>query len=242
MTMTTKTGTAETGVNQWTRVIRGTGVVGLVTVVLLFAPIIAISTVGEPPFLASAEQARAFFVNGSQGWVQMATALTSLAGIGLIWFVVGLSLLLGRAERSPQWRSAVALVSGSLLPAYLLLDVSWDAASFGAADLDLAVASYAFDAGNLGFANIWVAMASFAACCGWVILSTRVVGRWLGWWAIVSGLGLVISRFFWTSPIWYLPYFAFWIWVIIICILLIRRPSAVLNPTEGSARQGGELP
>jgi hypothetical protein len=32
-----------------------------------------------------------------------------------------------------------------------------------------------------------------------VVVSTRVVGRWLGWWAIASGLGLVIARFFWTS-------------------------------------------
>ena len=52
--------------------------------------------------------------------------------------MAGLSLLLGRAEGSPPWRSAVALVSGVLVPAYLLLDVSWDAASFGSADLDLA--------------------------------------------------------------------------------------------------------
>ena len=102
--------------------IRGTGVIGLVSVALLFASIIAISTVGEPSFLASAEQARAFFINGSQGWVQTATALTSLAAIGLIWFVVGLSLLLGRAEGSPPWRSAVALASGIMLPAYLLLE------------------------------------------------------------------------------------------------------------------------
>ena len=92
---------------------------GLVSVGLLFASIIAISTVGEPSFLASAEQARAFFINGSQGWVQTATALTSIAAIGLIWFVVGLSLLLGRAEGSPPWRSAVALASGIMLPAYL---------------------------------------------------------------------------------------------------------------------------
>jgi hypothetical protein len=118
--------------------------------------------------------------------------------------------------------------------------VSWDAASFGSADLDLAVASYAFDAGNLGFANVWIAMASFAVCCGWLILSTRVVGRWLGWWAIASGLGLVISRFFWTSAIWFLPYAAFWIWMIIICIRLIRRPAAVLNGSDRHASQGGE--
>jgi hypothetical protein len=166
-------------------------------------------------------------------------SLASLSAIGLIWFVVGLSLLLGRLEGSPPLRSAVALVSGVLLAAYLLLDVSWDAASFGSADLDLAVANYAFDVGNLGFANIWIAMASFAVCCGWLILSTRVVGRWLGWWAIASGLGLVLSRFFWTSEIWFLPYAAFWIWVIIICFLLIRR-SALLSGLNRQARIGAE--
>jgi hypothetical protein len=222
----------ETSADRWTRMIRGTGVAGLLSVVLLFAPIIAISSLGEPPFVASAEQARAFFVNGSAGWVQAAMSLASLSAIGLIWFVVGLSLLLARVEGSPPWRSAVALVSGVLVPAYLLLDVSWDAASFGSADLDLAVANYAFDVGNLGFANVWIAMASFAVCCGWLTLSTRVVGRWLGWWAIASGLGLVLSRFFWTSEIWFLPYVAFWIWVIIICILLIRRSAAVLSRLE----------
>ena len=75
-----------------------------------------------------------------------------------------------------------------MLAAYLLLDVSWEAASYGATDLDPAVASFAFDLGNLGFANIWLAMGSFAVCCGWVVLSTRILRRWLGWWAIVAGL------------------------------------------------------
>ena len=63
--------------------------------------------------------------------------------------------------------------------AYLLLDVSWDAASYGAADLDPAVASFAFDLGNLGFANIWLAMGSFAISSGWMLLSTRASGD--GW-------------------------------------------------------------
>jgi hypothetical protein len=236
VTMTSATRTAKTQADPWTRMIRSTGVIGLGTIVLLFTSIIAISTVGEPPFVASAAQARAFFVNGSRGWVQAVTALASLAAIGLIWFVVGLSLLLGRAEGSPPWRSAIALVSGVMLPAYLLLDVSWNAASFGAADLDLAVASYAFDFGNLGFANVWLAMGSFAVCCGWLVVSTRVVGRWLGWWAIASGLGLVVSRFFWTSALWYLPYFAFWVWMIIVCIQLFWRPDAVLRRTQTSGR------
>jgi hypothetical protein len=219
--------TDKTTSDSWARLGRVTGVTGLITFVLLFGPIIAISTLGEPPFVATAEQARTFFANGSVAWAQTATAVTALAGIGFVWFVVGFALVLGRAEGSPPWRSVIALVSGVLVAGYLLVDASWEAASFGSADLDPAVARYAFDVGNLGFANAWLALASFAVCCGWVVLATRVFGRWLGWWAIVSGIGLALSRFFWTSGIWYLPYALFWIWMIIVCVQLLRsrRPD-----------------
>jgi hypothetical protein len=212
----------KTGSDSWARLTRVNGVTGLITVGLLFGPIIAISWLGEPPFVATAEQARTFFANGSVAWAQTATAVTALAGIGFVWFVVGFALVLGRAEGTPPWRSAIALVSGVLVASYLLVDASWEAASFGAADLDPAVASYAFDVGNLGFANAWLSLASFAVCCGWVVLATRVFGRWLGWWAIVSGVGLGLSRFFWTAEIWFAPYGLFWIWMIIVCVLLLR--------------------
>ena len=155
--------------------------------------------------------------------------------------MVGLCLLLGRAGKSAvavRGRPGVRVV----LAAYLLLNTSGNAASFGAADLDLAVASYAFDVASIGLANVWLSMGGFVVCCGWVVLSTRIVGRWLGWWAIASGLGLVICRFFWTSEVWYLPYFAFWIWMIIMCIQLVRKPRAVLRAADGRVSPGGERP
>jgi hypothetical protein len=231
----------ESSSDRWTRMIRSTGVVGLVTFVVLFAAIIALSQ-GEPTFLASPEEALAFYLNSTAGWVEAANAVAGLAAIGWIWFVVGLCLLLARAEGSPPWRSAVALVCGVILAALLLLNTSGNAASFGATDLDLAVASYAFDVSSLGLANVWLAMGGFAVCCGWVVVSTRVVGRWLGWWAIASGLGLVIARFFWTSMIWLLPYAAFWIWMVIMCIQLVRKPRAVLKAADGRASPSGEQP
>jgi hypothetical protein len=177
----------ETSADRWTRMIRATGVVGLVTIVVLFAGVIA-SAPGEPPFTASPQEALAFYLNSTAGWVQAAMVVATLAAIGWIWFVVGLCLLLGRAEGSPPWRSAVALVCGVILAAMGLLNTSGNAAAFGAADLDLAVASYAFRVTSLGFANIWLAIGGFAAFSGWVVLSTRVVGRWLGWWGIASGV------------------------------------------------------
>lgn len=209
-------------VDPWARLARRTGIIGLSALVLIFTPIVAISTLGEPAFTATTEQARAFLRNSNAGWVQLAQAVTVLAGIGLLWFIVGLGLLLGRAEGSPPWRAAVAVVSGLLLPAYLLIDVSWDAAAYGGAEIEPSLASYAFDTGNLGFANAWVAMGSFAVACGWVVLLTGVLGRWLGWWAIVAGTGLVLSRFVWTTGAWYAPYFLFWIWVVIVSVQLIR--------------------
>ena len=45
----------KTGSDSWARLTRVTGVTGLITVGLLFGPIIAISSLGEPPFVATAE-------------------------------------------------------------------------------------------------------------------------------------------------------------------------------------------
>lgn len=226
-------------VDRWGRLVRTTGIAGLITVGMIFAPFYALLILGkgEPPITATAEQAQAYFTNGSVSWAQLVTVVPKLAAIALIWFLVGLALLLARAEGKPAWRSGVALVSGVMLAVYLLLDASWDAAFYGAADLDPAVASFAFDLGNLGFANTWLATGSFAICCGWVVLSTRVLGRWLGWWALVAGVGLILVRFAWSGDIWIAAYALFWLWVIIACIQLIRRKVAL--PEAAAPASGG---
>jgi hypothetical protein len=41
--------------------------------------------------------------------------------------------------------------------------------------------------------------------------------------ALVSGAGLVLSRISWTSQIWLLPYLMFWLWMLIVSVLLLRR-------------------
>ena len=110
-----------------------------------------------------------------------------------------------------------------LLTAYLVLDVSWVAAMNRAADIDPGLAAYAFDVGNRGFANVWIAMGSFAIAAGWAIVSTRMLPRSLGWWAVAAGAGLVLASFTWTSQAWLVPYFLFWIWMVVVCVLLIRR-------------------
>jgi len=142
--------------------------------------------------------------------------------ITFVWFVVGLTILLRRAEGAVAWRSTIAMVSGVLLPA-LALSGNEVAVAFRASDLDPQIARYAFDESQVAFANARVALGSFAVCCGWVVASTGFLPRWLGWVAIVAGVGFVLSRISWTSGIWLLPYAVFWLWVIIVAILLLRR-------------------
>ena len=65
-------------------------------------------------------------------------------------------------------------------------------------------------------------MGSFAVACGWVVLTTRMFAPWLGWWAIVAGAGLVLSRFVWTTGARYAPYLLLWIWMVLVSLQLIR--------------------
>ncbi len=204
--------------------------------VLIFVPIIAMSTLGEPAFDATREEAAAFFRNTAESsWADAAGTVALLGLVALTLFIVGLCLLLRRAEGEPPWRSTVALVFGALFAAYLFTDASWEAAGNRGADLDPGLAHFAFDMGNIGFANAWVSMGSFAAFSGWAVLKTGVFRRWLGWLMVASGVGLVLSRFVWTTNAWLVPYALFWIWVIAVSIRLLRKPA------DNRGRPGHEL-
>jgi hypothetical protein len=90
--------------------------------------------------------------------------------VTFVWFVVGLSILLRRAEGQAAWRSAIAMGSGVLFVALGLSGLANEAAvAFHTGDLDPQIARYAFDQGQAAFANGRVALGSFAVCCGWVI-------------------------------------------------------------------------
>ncbi len=215
------------------RLARVTGIAGLVTMILVFVPVIARSG-REPGFDGTTEEIAAFFQSVDTPLAEFGSFLFTLGMIAFLWFVIGLSVLLRTAEREPAWRSVVAASSGVVLVA-LVLAGNWDAAAFRAADLDPQIARYAFDAGNVSFANGWVAMGSFAVCCGWLIVSSGILPRWLGWWAVASGLGLAASRAVWTSEVWMVPYGMFWLWVVVLSVLLLRGRAGVLPEVAGKA-------
>lgn len=212
---------------RWSRLARATGFTGLASAVVIFTPIIAISSLGEPPLEADSADIATFFRSADARWVDAAEATASLGILAFLWFVVGLALLLRRAEGQPAWRSTIALVSGVLLAAYGVLDASWDAAIHRGTEIDEPLAAYAFDVGNLGFANSWLALASLSLSAGSVIISTGAQPRWIGWSALGIGIGLVLARYLWfVEGLWFVPYGLFWVWVITVCVRLIRGSRA----------------
>jgi hypothetical protein len=211
--------------DRYTRLVRTTGISGITSVVLLFGPIIALASAGEPPLEATGAEAAAYFGRLDATWPQLAMATLTLGMIGTLWFFVAFGFVLRRAEGDPPWRSTVAMLSGALLAAYGLIGSSTEAASIHGAEITPEVADYAFARGSVGFTNVWIAIASFSISSAWVIFSTRVLQRWMGWWLVATGVALVASRFVWRSELWLLPYLLFWLWVVVLSIRLLRRPS-----------------
>jgi len=210
------------GAAAWQRLGRVTGITGLAAIVLIFAAVVG--TRDEPSITATATEFLTYYQSPDTDATPFRSFLFTVGLVTFVWFVVGLSILLRRAEGEAAWRWAIAMGSGVLFVALGLSGLANEAAvAFRAGDLDPQLARYASDQGEAAFANGRVALGSFAVCCGWVIASTRFLPRWLGWLAIASGAGLALTRISWTGQIWLLPYLIFSLWVITVALLLLRR-------------------
>ena len=188
---------------------------------LILGPIIAASG-QEPGFTGDAAAVQNFFRSVNSFGSDFGTFLTTVGLIGMLWFAVGLAVLMARAEGPPAWRSAIAAAS-AISFGVLNLNGYWQAAAHRADSLPPELALFAFDVGNAAFANSWVAMGSFSVAAGLVMLTGRFMRRWLGWAAVVAGVGLILSRVDWTSSIWFFPYAIFWIWTITVSVRLLMH-------------------
>ncbi|SNY55446.1 hypothetical protein [Paractinoplanes atraurantiacus] len=210
----------------WSRLERATGAVGLTSIVLIFVAVIPIGD-GEPRNQATVEEAARYYREAGEAWRELAFGLFPVSLMVFLWFAAGLSLVLRRVEPGPPWRSTVALMSGVLLVAFGMVDTSSVAAAHRGDLIDPVLAAYAWDVGIFGFANAWLALGSFALASGLAARAGGFLPRWLAWLGIVSGALLVPARFMWSwEAVWIVPYLAMWVWMIITCVLLMRRRGA----------------
>jgi hypothetical protein len=215
---------------------RVTGAAGVTTLVVVLGTSLANNYQSAAP-TSNAEQTVAFFRSLDDWFGALSSFLTSVGLIALLWFAIGLALLLRRYDDELPWRSAflagagvVSVVSGQI--------ASWDAASFRSDDIDPQVARYAFDLGNLSFANSWVATGALAICAGMIMVTGKDLPHWLGWWGILAGVGEVLARAVWTHGIAFAPFAAFWAWTAVISVLLIKGnlgASTMARPSPPSS-------
>jgi hypothetical protein len=173
-----------------------------------------------------------------ESWIPAAEAAGDIAMMVLLWFMVGLPLLLRRHEGDVPVRSSVAMLSAALVAAFVVLDTAEEAGAHRAADLDQGQLAFAYDLTSMGFTNLWLAMGSFGFACGWLMISTRAMPGWLGWWGVVAGIALGLAQFVWKMDVpWLVPYLAFWLWLLTTCVLLVRRPIGPGRPGDRSQSQ-----
>jgi hypothetical protein len=207
-----------------TRLERTIGLAGLGGTALLFASVI-VGSPGEPDLDASTASAATYVAGLDEPWVPVVGAVSDIAMMVVLWFMVGLALLLRRFEGEIPVRSTVAMLSGTLVAAYVVLDPAEEAAAHRVVDLGQGQLAYAYDVGSIGFTNVWLAMGSFAFACGWIIVSTKAMPVWLGWWGALAGIAMALAQLVWTTEsLWVAPYAVFWLWLLTTSALLLRRP------------------
>lgn len=190
---------------------------------------------GEPAFNAPAAEVVGFFTTRDPGLVSMGGYLVMLASVAFLWFLGSLWATLREAESPPAWLSLVAVASAVTgLASSVATAGSWPIAVFRMHD-DPALAMALFDTGNFGFANSWVWTASFLLATAVVALRSGVFSRVLGWGAVVTAVLLLLARAVWAAPtgMIFVPLMLYWVWLIAVGVVLIRRPGAS-PPTEAT--------
>jgi hypothetical protein len=211
---------------------RITGAAGLFTLVAVLGTSLA-NDYQSTSFDSDPGETVVFFRTLDDSFGAFSSFATAGGLIAMLWFSLGLALLLRRYEGELPWRSvflagagATSVVTGQI--------GAWDAAVFRSDDIDPQVSRYAFDLGNVSFANGWVATGALAICAALLMLRARSVPNWLAWWALVAGVGQVLARAVWTEDFALAPGAAYWIWVTVLCVLLLRGRLVVSDEPRAS--------
>jgi hypothetical protein len=178
----------------------------------------------EPSFAAPASEILVFFQNRNQGLFSIGAYIFILSLVALLWFIGALWDELRTIEGGNGWLSMVACGSGLVAASALTDPGGWPLAVFRINEgLDPQIARLFFDQGNLNFANLWVSLGSMVLAAGLIVRQTNRFPHWLGWGSIVLAVGLFLARAVWTSPVVFIPYMLFWLWLILFGILILRR-------------------
>lgn len=206
---------------------------GIGFVVLLMAGFVLIIASPPPSGDASAAELTAYYTDsGNRRLIQVAVTLMSVGGFLLLWFLGGLSRrligALGRGSLLPP----VAFAGGAVFVAVLFAANAVFAAALsdtsgtpgfepGVAVTLVKLTDWLYTFGVLGLAATVLAT-SLAT------LRTSVFPPWVAW----TGFVVAALQFF-MYPLTGSPLFLLALWVLVVSVLLLRRPStSVIVPRQ----------
>lgn len=176
----------------------------------------------EPSFAAPADEIVSFFQNRNEMLFSVGEFLSVLSLVPFLWFLGALWSTI--AEKNGVL-SAIALGSG-VVTAVALGGGGWSLAMFRISEgLEPSMARLLFDEGNLNFANSWVSSGTLVLAAG-LALRKLDFPRWIGWSSLILAIAMILSRAIWTSPIAFGPHVLYWIWLIVVGVLMLRRSDA----------------
>ncbi len=184
----------------------------------------------EPEFTAPANEIVEFFLARNETLFYWGGYLTHLSFIALIWFLGALWSAIRSAERAKGDSALLSLIAfgSGLLALAPLTSGGWVMAVFRIGDgLNPELARTLFDLGNFSFATSWVFFGGTVLAAGVGALQYKVFSNWLGWFSIVLAGLLWLARIIWTTQTAFLPWVLFWLWLIVVSIVLIRKAGSI---------------
>ena len=188
---------------------------------------------GEPAFVAPSSEIVDFFERRDATLFAIGSYVSALSTVPFLWFVAVLWVELREAEGGAALLSMVAFASGIVAGVGYLGSGDWALAVLRIEEgLDPQVARLSFDAGNFAFANLWIALGSMVLAAGLVFSRSTIYPRWLGPSSLALAGSLLLARAFWTVSIALLPYVLFWLWMIALGVVLLRRVGGSARTRE----------
>ena len=190
---------------------------------------LVVSSADLAGFDASDEDIRASYdpETGDTGWLWVASLLLALAGVGLLWFLGSLRLLLMRAEPTTRL-TAVAFGAGLVLVGLVFVKNSIQlgiAIAVGWEDVEVDPDAFRLlDSMLFGLImHEGVAGAVLVAAVSGIAFRTGVLPRWLAW----AGLVVALLAFF-SVLLWGLGLLLLLAWVAAVSVFVIRGQRAAM--------------
>ena len=206
----------------WTRAGGVGGIVFFASLVVLIALMPLSHSITEPAFDAPSSA----FLAYAKSEADLPFALGLVGVLGLFGFALFAAVLTARfrvAEKPSDVAPTLVLLAAAIFIALWLAELGIGFAhTFRRSDLDATSASVLSGLSNGIFVVSWSAIAAFLAASGFAALWTRALPPWLGWSALVIGIGLFLAAAAPLTAIWFFPYFLFFIWVLATSVVLLR--------------------